>query len=150
LIDRLPRMVGVQGENASAIVDAANGDGIVRPGPASTIADSINVGMPRDATKAIRAIRESNGCGIKVSDEELISSIGRLARETGVFAEPAAAASFAGFLRMCERGEIDSDERVMLVITGNGLKDVDAARRAAREPLRVRPDADIAELASQL
>ncbi|HWP41815.1 MAG TPA: threonine synthase [Blastocatellia bacterium] len=124
LIERLPRMVGVQGENASAIVDAANGDGVVRPGPADTIADSICVGKPRDATKAVRAIRESNGCGVKVSDDEIISSIGRLARASGVFAEPAAAASFAGFVKMCDRGEIKSDERILLVITGSGLKDI--------------------------
>jgi threonine synthase len=150
LIERLPKLVGVQAENASAIVDAVNGDGRVRPGPARTIADSINVGRPRDATKAVRAMRESNGRGVKVSDDEIVSSISRLARESGVFAEPAAAASFAGFLKMAAQGEIGPGESVMLVITGNGLKDVETARRAVKEPLRIRPDADISNLKSHI
>jgi threonine synthase len=142
LIDRLPQMFGVQSETASAIVDAADGDGVVREGPARTIADSINVGKPRDATKAIRAIRESGGRGVKVSDQEILSSIIQLARATGVFVEPAAAASFAGFVKTCESGAIKSDERALLVLTGSGLKDIDAPRRAVGEPMRVRPDLD--------
>jgi len=149
LIDRLPQMIGVQAEGASAIVDAANGDGVARAGPAHTIADSINVGKPRDATKAIRAIRDSaphssNGWGVKVSDEEIIAAIGRLARSTGVFVEPAAAAAFAGFVKRCENGAIKSDESALLMLTGAGLKDVETARRASSEPLRIKPD--IAEL----
>jgi threonine synthase len=140
--ERLPRMIGVQSETASAIVDAANGDGRVREGKAHTIADSINVGRPRDATKAIRAIRDSGGRGVKVSDDEIIASIAKLARASGVFVEPAAAAAFAGFMKMCELGEIDSGERVLLMLTGNGLKDIDSARRTVKEPLRVRPDID--------
>lgn len=141
-VERLPQMIGVQSETASAIVDAANGDGRVREGGAHTIADSINVGRPRDATKAIQAIRDSGGRGVKVSDDDLIASISKLARATGVFVEPAAAAPFAGFTQMCARGEIGSDERVLLMLTGNGLKDIDSARRAVKEPLRVRPDID--------
>ena len=145
-IDRLPQMIGVQSEKASAIVDAVNGDGIVREGPAHTIADSINVGKPRDATMAVRAIRESGGRGVKVSDEEIIAVIPKLARETGVFVEPAAAAAYAGFVKLCESAAIKSDERVLLMLTGNGLKDIDSARRAVREPMRVAPDIDIADL----
>ncbi len=139
-IDRLPRMIGVQADGASAIVDAANGDGVVRNRPAHTIADSINVGQPRDATAAVRAIRESGGCGVKVRDEEILAAISKLARATGVFAEPAAAAAFAGFVKQCENGAIKPDERVLLMLTGNGLKDVEAARRAVGEPLRIKPD----------
>jgi len=149
LIDRLPRMIGVQAEGSSAVVDAVNGDGAVRVGPAHTVADSINVGQPRDAAKAIRAMRDSaphssNGCGVKVSDEELIAAIGRLARSTGVFVEPAGAAAFAGFVKQCESGVIKPDERALLMLTGNGLKDIETARRAVGQPLRIKPD--IAEL----
>jgi threonine synthase len=114
----------------------------VREGPARTIADSINVGRPRDATKAIRAIRESGGGGVKVSDQEILTSIIHLARTTGIFVEPAAAASLAGFVKMCDGGAIKSDERALLMLTGNGLKDIDAPRRTVEEPLRVRPDLD--------
>src|SRR5262249_14324701 len=124
------------------------GDGVGRVGPAHTIADSINVGKPNDATKAIRAIRESGGCGVKVSDEEIITAIGRLARSTGVFVEPAGAAPFAGFVKQCESGAIKPDERALLMLTGNGLKDIEAARRAVAEPLRIKSNigSDIAEL----
>jgi threonine synthase len=142
LIDRLPQMIGVQAEGSSAIVDAVNGDGTVRVGPAQTVADSINVGKPRDATRAIRAMRESGGCGVKVSDDQIIMAIGRLARSTGVFVEPAGAAPFAGFLRLCESGAVKPDERVLLMLTGNGLKDIETARRSVGEPLRVKPDVE--------
>jgi len=149
-IDRLPQMIGVQSATASAIVDAANGDGIVREGPAHTIADSISVGNPRDATAAIRAIKDSGGRGVKVTDDEIIAAIAELARATGVFAEPAAAAAFAGFKAMCASGTFEADERVLLMLTGNGLKDVDAARRSSKEPFRVRPDLDeLSRLLSQ-
>jgi threonine synthase len=141
-IERPPQLIGVQSATASAIVDAANGDGVVREGPAHTIADSINVGKPRDAIAAIRAINDSGGQGVKVSDDEIIAAIPELARVTGVFAEPAAAAAFAAFKAMCSGGAIKSDERVLLMLTGNGLKDVDAARRAFGEPIRVRPNLD--------
>jgi len=144
LIDRLPQLIGVQAEGASAVVDAANGDGVVRAAPSQTVADSINVGRPRDATRAIRAIRDSGGRGVKVSDEEIITAIGRLASSTGVFAEPAGAAPYAGFVKLCESGAIDRDERALLMLTGNGLKDVESARRGSNEPFHIKPD--IAEL----
>jgi threonine synthase len=144
-------MIGVQAEGASAIVDAANGDAVLRAGHAQTIADSINVGRPRDATRAIRAIRASNGRGVKVGDGEIIAAIGRLARSTGVFAEPAAAAAFAGFVKHCESGAIKSDECALLMLTGAGLKDVETARRASNEPLRIKPDiADLDGLPTRL
>jgi len=139
-IERLPQLVAVQAAGSSAIVDAANGDGVVRIGPAQTIADSINVGQPRDATAAVRAIRESGGHGVKVNDDEIIAAIGKLARATGVFAEPAAAAAFAGVVKQCESSAIKPDERVLLMLTGNGLKDIDAARRSVGEPLRIKPE----------
>jgi threonine synthase len=141
-IERLPQMIGVQSENASALIDAANGEIMVPEAPAKTIADSICVSKPRDATKAIRAMRESGGQGVKVSDESIIASMRMLARASGVFVEPAAAAPLAGFIKLCENGQVRSDERVLLMLTGNGLKDVDSARRAVAEPLRVRPDVE--------
>src|SRR5437868_5973462 len=113
-IDRLPQLIGVQAASAAAIVDAANSDGTVRPGAAHTIADSINVGQPRDARAAVRAIQESGGCGVKVTDDEMLTSLVQLARATGVFAEPAAAASFAGLLKLCDAGTVAADERVLL------------------------------------
>jgi len=149
-IEKLPQMIGAQSQNASAIVDALVTGELLHERPARTIADSINVGKPRDATMAVRAIRESGGCGVKVSDEDIIQAIPRLARETGVFVEPAAAASYAALVRGVESGAIESGERVLLMLTGNGLKDVEAAKRAAGEPMRVRSDIDLSELESRI
>ncbi len=140
IIDHGPQLIAVQAEGASAIVDAANGDGIVRPGPAQTIADSICVGKPRDGTRAVRAVRESGGCGIKVSDAQITAALVRLARAAGVFAEPAAAAAFAGCVRMSEAGRLGPGECVLLLLTGSGLKDVGAVPRALVEPIRIQPD----------
>jgi threonine synthase len=78
-----------------------------------------------------------------VSDGEIIAGIPRLARATGVFAEPAAAASLAGLMKLGESGLLNRDERVLLVITGNGLKDVDAVRNSLEKPLRVAGDVDL-------
>ncbi|MFL6214858.1 MAG: threonine synthase [Blastocatellia bacterium] len=141
-IDRLPQMIGVQAEGSAAIVDAVNSDGVVRAVAAHTLADSINVSQPRDARAAVRAIQDSGGCGIKVTDEEILAAIVQLARTTGVFAEPAAAAGFAGLVKLADASAMTSDERVLLMLTGNGLKDIESARRAVGEPLRVRPDLD--------
>ncbi|HSB09537.1 MAG TPA: threonine synthase [Blastocatellia bacterium] len=145
-IERLPQMIGVQSDGAAAVVDAANGDGLVRTGPAHTVADSINVGTPRDATAAVRAIQDSLGCGVKVTDDQIVEAIPKLARETGVFAEPAAAAAYAGLLKMLDAGSIKSGERILIMLTGNGLKDIDSARRALPQPLRVSPQIGLEEL----
>lgn len=143
-IDRSPKLTGVQAAGAAPLVAAVNGDGVIRPVEGKTIADGINVGEPRDGTRALRAMRDSGGGAIAVSDEEIIAAIPRLARATGVFAEPGAAAALAGFVKLRERGVIQSEERVVLVITGNGLKDINTARRSVGEPLRIQPD--VAEL----
>jgi threonine synthase len=148
LIDRMPQLMGVQAEGAAAIVNAANGDGVVRAGPAHTIADSINVGKPNDGTMAVMAIRESGGQGLTVTDEEMIAAVVRLARSTGVFVEPAAGAAFAGLVKQGESGLIKSDESVLVLLTGNGLKDIDSARKAVEPPIRISPDID--ELARAL
>jgi threonine synthase len=139
LIDRVPRMIGVQAEGASPLVEALT-SGELKTTTPTTLADSICVGRPRDAVKALRALRDSGGVGVTVSDEEIVRAMARLARESGVFAEPAAAAAYAGFLKLAETGALKSDQRVLVMITGNGLKDIPAARRAAGEPLTTQPD----------
>lgn len=143
-IDRLPKLTGVQAAGAAPLVAAVNGDGVIRPVEGKTIADGINVGDPRDGTRALRAMRETSGGAVAVSDEEIIAAIPRLACATGVFAEPGAAAALAGFIKLRESGVIQSDESVALVITGSGLKDINTARRSVGEPLRIQPD--VAEL----
>ena len=95
---------------------------------------------------AVRAIRDSGGCAVRVSDAQIIAAIPQLGRETGVFVEPAAAAAYAGLLKLAESGMIKADERVLLVLTGNGLKDVEAAKRAVGAPMRVAPGIEISDL----
>lgn len=143
-IERLPKLTGVQAAGAAPLVAAVNGDGVIRSVRGHTVADGINVGDPRDGTRALQAMRASGGGAVAVSDEEIIAAIPRLARATGVFAEPGAAAAFAGFVKLRESGAIKSDERVVLIITGSGLKDINTARRSVGEPLRIQPD--LAEL----
>ena len=126
MIDRIPRMIAVQAEGSPAIVRALEGDGVVRPYPAQTIADGISVGLPRNGTMAVKVIRESGGFGITVSDEEILTAEKELAMLTGVFAEPSGAAGYAGLLRLLNEGKIARDERTVLLVTGSGLKSIDA------------------------
>jgi threonine synthase len=146
-IERLPQLIGVQAEGASSIVNAFH-SGELKEMTATTMADSICVGKPRDAVKALRAMRDSGGFGLKVGDDEILPALGQLARAAGVFAEPAAAAAYAGFLKLADTGALRSDERVLVMITGNGLKDIPAARRAAGQPMIIKPD--LAALETQL
>ena len=131
MIDRMPRLIAVQAEGSPAIVRALEGDGIVRPYPAQTIADGISVGLPRNGAMAVRYIRASGGYGVTVSDEEILTAEKELARLTGVFAEPSGAASYAGLLRLLAEGKISPDEQVVLLVTGSGLKSIDAVASAA-------------------
>src|SRR5438270_3832929 len=126
MIDRIPRMIAVQSEGSPAIVRALEGDGIVRPFPAKTIADGISVSLPRNGAMAVKVINESGGFGITVSDEEILTAEKELARLTGVFAEPSGAASYAGLLRLLDEEKIARDERVVLLVTGSGLKSIEA------------------------
>jgi threonine synthase len=131
MIDRVPRMIAIQAEGSPALVRALEGDGIVRPFPAQTVADGISVGLPRNGAMAVKHIRASNGFGTTVSDEEILFAEKELARLTGVFAEPSGAASYAGLLRLLAEGKISRDEKVVLLVTGSGLKSIDAVADAA-------------------
>lgn len=144
LTDRLPRLIAVQPEGASALVTAlAEGrEDVVPVAGAASVADSLVVSAPRNARLALRRIRQSEGGGVTVSDEAIIDSIARMARLTGVFPEPAAAASLAGLEAALEAGLIDRGERVVMVVTGTGLKDRDSAARAVTLPDPVLPSID--------
>ncbi len=108
-----------------------------RPIQANTVADSISAGLPRDRIKAMAAVRETGGAYVRVSDEQILVAIPKLARGVGVFAEPAAAAAYAGLVQAVQDGVIRSEERVVMLATGNGLKDVQSAMRSVGEPYRV-------------
>jgi threonine synthase len=141
LIDRVPRLAAVQSTGSAAIYNAWKaGTEKVTPVAADTVADSISVGQPRDAVKALRAVRRTRGVMVTVSDEAILEAGRLLGRKGGVFAEPAGAAPLAGLIALQTQGVIKSDERVAVVVSGNGLKDAAGAARGAGEPVSVDPD----------
>jgi len=145
LIERVPKIVGVQAAGSAAIATAwQRQSDRCTPVDVRTVADSISVSMPRDQVKALRAIRASGGCFITVSDEAILDAMAALASRAGIFVEPAAAAPLAGLREACLTGGFGQDEEVVLLHTGHGLKDIDSARRAAswNEPLTVSPEWD--------
>ncbi len=137
-IDHIPKIIAVQAEGSAAIVDALK-SGILNSVNAVTVADSILVDMPKDGEKAIRALKESHGYGVKVTDAEILDAQHHLAKTTGIFAEPAAAAAFAGLLKSANEGKINSDETATVLITGTGLKDINAAQKIVKVPTPVFP-----------
>ena len=134
-INEIPRLIGVQAEGSSALYQAwsrgINAAAMIAT-HAETVADSISADLPRDRAKALRAVRESNGAFITVSDEEILQAIPDLAQRTGIFAEPAAAAAFAGTREAISQNLLGSDDEIVILSTGNGLKDVPAAQQALK------------------
>ncbi|WP_147802645.1 threonine synthase [Alkalicoccus halolimnae] len=117
----LPQMRGFEAEGSAAIV---RNEIIDQP---ETVATAIRIGNPASWDKAVNAADESHGKIDMVTDEEIIEAYKLLAREEGVFAEPASAASIAGLIKQIESGEIKKGSRVVSVLTGNGLKDPNTA-----------------------
>jgi threonine synthase len=149
LIDRLPKLVAVQSEKSSAVVDAVDSDGVIRPVKATTVADSISVDVPRDGAMAVRAVSESGGMAVKVSDEEILDTIKLVARGCGVFAEPAGATSVAGLKKLVQTGRLSGTETAVCLVTGSGLKDVDSAMKIAGTPVSIEPSLDSLKQAVQ-
>ena len=141
LTGRMPKITGVQAEGSSPIYRALiENSERVTFGPADTIADSISVGAPRNWAKALRAIRKSGGTAVTVSDSEILSAIPELARSSGVFGEPAGVTGFAGFRKMAMEGKTGPDETIAVVVTGNGLKDIESAKRSVGQAFSCAPD----------
>jgi threonine synthase len=135
-INRLPRIIGVQANGSAAIADAFHaGTEKIVPISAKTIADSISVDLPRDGVRAIRAVRETGGTYIKVSDDEILKAIATLGPQ-GIFAEPAGATAYAGLVKAVADGTVSADDPIVVLNTGSGLKDVRAAMQAV-EPAPV-------------
>lgn len=139
--DQMPRLYGIQSTRSAALTHAwAESLELPRPVEATTRADSISVNRPRDAVKALRAVRESSGAFVTVEDSAILAAILPLARLGAVFAEPAGAAAYAGLVEAVRQGFVRRDETVVVVNTGNGLKDVAAAMDAAGEPVVIAPE----------
>mgnify|MGYP001126444743 CR=1 FL=1 len=142
-IDKLPRLISGQSLGCYPINRAIQEDKPWEPMEENTIADSISVGVPRNADKALMAIRESNGIAVNVSDEEILAAQRLLGRTCGVFGEPAGVTGAAALKKACEEGLIPHDATVVSVVTGNGLKDVANAIKSAGEPIHIEPDLEL-------
>jgi threonine synthase len=140
LVDRLPRLVGVQAEKSDAIHRyVQTGRYSDAPDP-STRADSISVVCPSNAHGARRAVLESQGLTLTVSDDEILEAQALLLSRTGIFAEPAGAAALAGLVRLqAGPGRLAEGERVVLLATGHGLKDVEAPLSRVSIPPAIEP-----------
>ena len=139
-IDKLPRLISAQAEGCCPLNRAIETGEDWHPMEENTLADSIAVGVPRNADKALMAIRESGGLVVNVSDEEIMAAQKLLGRTCGVFGEPAGVTGAAGLKKLCEQGKIDPDATVVSVVTGNGLKDVANAIAACGEPISIPGD----------
>ncbi len=139
-IDKLPRLISAQAEGCCPLNRAIETGEPWRPMEENTLADSIAVGVPRNADKALMAIRESNGLVVNVSDQEIMAAQKLLGRTCGVFGEPAGVTGTAGLKKLCEQGKIAPDATVVSVVTGNGLKDVANAIAACGEPISIPSD----------
>ncbi len=146
-IDRMPRLMGIQAAGSSYLYEAwKNNEDILTKPPidAQTVADSISSGLPRDRIKALNAVKETDGAYISLADDDIMRAIPELARATGVFAEPAGAAAYAGLVAAVDRQLVSADENIVVLNTGNGLKDIAGAMEALdlvqTKPFRVQPD----------
>jgi threonine synthase len=125
----LPRMNGAQADGCSPVASAfAAGHDVCRPVKPATIAKSLAIGNPADGPYALDLARRTGGSIDSVSDEEIREGISLLAQTTGIFTETAGGVTTAVLAKLAERGDIDPEERVVLVITGDGLKTLDAVR----------------------
>ena len=140
LLPHLPRLLGVQADGCQPFVTAWQTHSDLAPCNADTLADSIAVGHPRNFRKAMDAVLESHGAFVAVSDQEILDSIPLLARKAGVFGEPAGVAGVAGIQRALASGIILRSESVAIIMTGNGLKDIQSAIRSAGRAISIRPE----------
>lgn len=140
LIEKLPRLICVQVETSDAIhhyIQTGHYQDAVNP---TTRADSISVSCPSNAHWARRAVLEAGGCSVLVSDGEILEAQARLARTTGIFAEPAAATAVAGLVKLQQEGpKFAKDARIVILATGHGLKDVEAPLSRVSIPPAIEP-----------
>jgi threonine synthase len=144
-INRVPRLLGVQAEGARPVLNSFLQNKDLVPTPTNTIADSIAVGTPRNWRRAIQQIKASNGTMLAVTDEEILEAMRLTARLGGVFGEPAGVAGIAGLEKAIAQGIVKASDSAVVVITGNGLKDIQSAKSAVGKPLEIEPEFHVLE-----
>jgi threonine synthase len=157
-IDHMPRLIGVQAQGSAFMFQAWDqGEDVLTKEPieAQTVADSISAGLPRDRIKAMAAVKETGGAYISVTDQEILAAIPALARGCGVFGEPAGATAYAGLVKAVSINMMDPGDRIVVLNTGNGLKDVASAMKSVdlvqTKPYRLKPNlASLKEVMRQM
>jgi len=141
-VKELPRMVGFQAAGAAPIYE---NHVIEEP---RTVATAIKIGNPASWGPALEAMKDSRGWIDIVTDEEILRAYRLLAREEGIFMEPASAATVAGLIKLVKAGRFEPGSTLVLTLTGHGLKDPDTALESASRPTTVPPrvDAVLAQL----
>jgi len=139
LIEKMPVIIAVQAARSSNLVENIGKEEFVST-PSNTIADSISVDIPRNFHMAAGYITKYHGQTVTVSDDDILRASSILAKNTGIFTEPAAAAAFAGFLTYKNRFLIPKASTNVVLLTGSGLKDLNAVQPLFEIPLPVSPD----------
>ena len=135
LLDRIPKLISVQAAGCCPInTSVATGEPWT-PQEENTYADSIAVGVPRNPDKAINAIKNSDGIVVNVTDDEIREAQRYLAKNAGVFGEPAGVTATAGLIKLSREGKLDPDATIVTIVTGNGLKDIESAITNAGSPV---------------
>ncbi len=146
-LKQMPRLFGIQADGSAAIANAFHkGNEEINAVKATTLADSISVDQPRDGLRALRAVTQTGGSYITVSDKEILAAIARLGKE-GIFAEPAASTAYAGLAKAVQEELILPDDPVLVIITGSGLKDVKAATAAVEPAPIIEPTLEALKMA---
>ena len=126
-IEKIPKIIVVQAEKSDNIVRNLNFDEFISK-PSNTVADSISVDVPRNFFMTKKYLQEYAGEGTTVSDVDILAASGILNKSTGIFTEPASATGFAGFLKYAKQNKISENSRNVVLLTGSGLKDINAVQ----------------------
>jgi threonine synthase len=132
------RIYGAQAAGSAPVIQALHkGTDLISPVKPQTIAKSIAIGNPADGFYVLKAIRESGGWGEMVSDAEIVDGIKLLARTEGIFTEPAGGTTVAVTRKLVAQGRIPCDESIVICVTGNGYKTLEAVTDGVEQPFRI-------------
>ena len=139
IINKMPRIVAVQAEGSNNLINNLN-SATFQITESCTMADSISVDIPRNFYMAKQYLKKYAGMAVSVTDGEILDASIRLSKTYGLFAEPASAAAYAGYLKMLESHQIGKSSKNVVLLTGSGLKDIAALKSAINLPKPIFPD----------
>lgn len=143
ILSNIPKIIGVQSDGCSPFYEAYINHEELQETQENTIADSIAVGIPRNPVKGMNAVRQSKGFFMTVTDEEILQAIETIGTLEGIFSEPAGATAAAGLIKLVKEDNIPKDKTIVVIATGNGLKDVKSVEKTvAASTLLFNPNTD--------